>query len=136
MKSINKEKKKSIILSLENSSRYIEDLVFSSSLFLYVYFKNQNLYFFKPVFFILFYFWLCWVFIGCGAQAVGHKGFSICGTQAQQLWLVDLVPLGHVGSSQIRGRMCPLHWQADSSLVTTEPPGKSKPVSSCFYFAM
>ena len=40
MKSINKEKKKSIILSLENSSRYIEDLVFSSSLFLYVYFKN------------------------------------------------------------------------------------------------
>ena len=40
------------------------------------------------------------------AQALRHAGFSSCGSQApeqsRQLWCIDLVAPGHVGSSRIR----------------------------------
>ena len=54
----------------------------------------------------------------CGAQALGHSGFSSCGTwaqwlqlpgsraQGQQLWCTGLVALWHVGSSWIWNQNC------------------------------
>ena len=102
--------------------------------------------FFKIHLFILFYFWLHWVFVAvCGLSLVvassGYSllrcvgfslrwllllrstgsrsmGFSSCGTQAQQLWLMGsraqaqqlwpmgLVALQYVGSSQSRVQTC------------------------------
>ena len=83
----------------------------------------------KKVLFI--YFWLCWLFSSrstrsahrggfsrCGAQALGHVGFSSCGrwaqslqllgsrAQAQQLWRLGLLALWHVGYFQIRDQIC------------------------------
>ena len=51
-----------------------------------------------------------------------HRGFSSCGTQAQQLWLAGSVVVVHgLCCSEVCGifpnqgsNPCPLHWQADS----------------------
>ena len=79
---------------------------------------------FKFYFYLLIYFWLCWVFVSVrglspvaasgatlhhGARAPHYRGLSRCGArapdaQAQQLWLTGLAALRHVGSSQTRAR--------------------------------
>ena len=78
-------------------------LVFVGSLFL---FSLNAFCFFKILFILLIYFWLCWVFVAaCGLSLVVSMGFSLwwllllwsmgsrrtgfssCGARAQYLWL-------------------------------------------------
>ena len=106
-------------------------------------FLRKILFFFLQIYFILFiYFWLCWVFVAVPGLSLvvasrghssmrctgfslwwllllwsigsRHMGFSSCGVQAQQLWLMGcraqaqelwrtgLVALQHVRSSRTR----------------------------------
>ena len=61
----------------------------------------------------------------CSAWASHCSGFSCCGAQAQQLWVMGLVASQHVKSSQTRdkthvpriGRRILNHW------ITREAPG-------------
>ena len=65
-------------------------------------------------------------------QSMGsrHLGFSNCSTWAQWLWLMGLVALQHIKSSQIRnrthvlctGRQIPIHFTALAKIWTPPPP--------------
>ena len=76
----------------------------------------------------------CGGFSCCRAWALGHTGFSSCGTRAQELqfegssalakylWFMDLVAPWHVGSSWTRDQTqvsC-----IGRQILSTEPPGK------------
>ena len=64
----------------------------------------------------------CGGFSCCGVRGLG-AGFSSCGVLAQWLWLVGLVALQHVGSSQTRART--VFPALAGGFLTTAPPGNS-----------
>lgn len=58
----------------------------------------------------------------CGAQVLGHPGFSSC-TWAQQLWHMGLASLRRMGPSSME-QIVVLSPAVVGGFYTTEPPGK------------
>ena len=65
----------------------------------------------------------CGGFSYCGAQALGHRDFSSCGTFAQQSWHRGLLAPRHAISSQVRDQT--VSPALAGGFLSTEPPGKS-----------